>query len=716
MPDPASLDSAISHRTKRSNPSGGGESRGAKRLLVWLPRSLLLVGVAVTAFGLARLYGRPNGLGLPWYADDVRKLLYFCVAAAVVSGLTFGLLRRQARLVALALLAAFVLVGAGIGPVAATVYLVVCAVALGDLVVSRCAGFASEPLLAFAVSAVLGLGLVAAAVSILAHFPVNRSWLYIPLLALPLLANAKRVVWYLGKLRMWLGESCRDDAATFWSGALLLLVLAIHLVRVVQPETGWDGLVYHFLVASSVAFRGRWSFDFHQYVFAMWPMAADWLSAVGWVLGGEIAARLINFTPLLLVLAMLHAVTVRLSSRCIGRLVATLFASASLTFGLTATTFSEMTMAAFALAAFVVIAATAGDFSRARLAACGVLLGACLLSKASAVFIVLPLAVVLVVICLRQRGLRKGFVAASGAVAICLAVGASAYVYAYVKTGNPVFPFYNAVFKSPYYPAVNFRDDRWVGHLSWLLPYRMTFFSSGYTEGYDGALGFQYLLLFPAGLAAAVAARRRTLLFAAAVSLTAALLVAVSTQYIRYLFPALAIGMLVCAGVFVRIPGQTKTDRRLVGVLAVALIGLNLLFLPAGAFNWNGFRLDGVVSPTARRDLVAAYAPQRMLNEVVNAEAGASARVAYLGFPAGAGLDGTATYASWYDPEFYAAVYGASTSREVLDAFAGRGIGYVITDGYAPPAPVVSDALQEHGTEIAAVNGAVLYRLDAIAP
>jgi hypothetical protein len=295
-------------------------------------------------------------------------------------------------------------------------------------------------------------------------------------------------------------------------------------------------------------------------------------------------------------------------------------------------------------------------------------------------------------------------------------VGASAYAYAYAKTGNPIFPLYNGVFKSPYAPAANVGDERWVGHLSWLIPYRMTFFSSGYTEGYDGALGFQYLLFFPAGRAAAAIGRRKTMLIAAAGSTTAALLVLVNIQYLRYLFPALAIAMLVCAGVFAPIPGQTKTDRRCVGWLAVALIGLNLCFLPSGAFNWNGFRLEGVFSPEARRALVVAYAPHRMLNDIVNAEAGASAHVAYLGFPVGAGLDGTAVYAAQYDPEFNAAVYGALTTQEVLDAFASRAIGYVITDGGAPTAPLVSEALREHATVIATVNGAVLYRLAGSVP
>lgn len=35
------------------------------------------------------------------------------------------------------------------------------------------------------------------------------------------------------------------------------------------------------------------------------------------------------------------------------------------------------------------------------------------------------------------------------------------WVYTFIKTGNPVFPLFNAIFESPYYPLQNFKDARW---------------------------------------------------------------------------------------------------------------------------------------------------------------------------------------------------------------------------------------------------------------
>jgi hypothetical protein len=38
------------------------------------------------------------------------------------------------------------------------------------------------------------------------------------------------------------------------------------------------------------------------------------------------------------------------------------------------------------------------------------------------------------------------------------------WIYVYTKMQNPIFPFFNAFFKSPFYPEENWRDARWMMH------------------------------------------------------------------------------------------------------------------------------------------------------------------------------------------------------------------------------------------------------------
>ena len=67
------------------------------------------------------------------------------------------------------------------------------------------------------------------------------------------------------------------------------------------------------------------------------------------------------------------------------------------------------------------------------------------------------------------------------AVAAAMIIGFAAtagwwFVFSYRHFGNPLFPYYNAIFKSPLYPEFNFHDTRWkLDHLRdlLLLPARM---------------------------------------------------------------------------------------------------------------------------------------------------------------------------------------------------------------------------------------------------
>ncbi len=57
------------------------------------------------------------------------------------------------------------------------------------------------------------------------------------------------------------------------------------------------------------------------------------------------------------------------------------------------------------------------------------------------------------------------------------------WIYTYFKVKNPVFPFYNAIFRSPFYGTENFKDSRWV----WEFPGSLLNIPSGWSLGSDVA-------------------------------------------------------------------------------------------------------------------------------------------------------------------------------------------------------------------------------------
>src|SRR5690606_31927665 len=95
----------------------------------------------------------------------------------------------------------------------------------------------------------------------------------------------------------------------------------------------------------------------------------------------------------------------------------------------------------------------------------------------------------------RQRGALPGIGALALAVAAFVAVGGSSYAYAWASTGNPVLPLLNDVFRSPAFPAIGFNDARWQQGFDAALPWSLTFRTSDYLEGWNGALGFVLVAL-----------------------------------------------------------------------------------------------------------------------------------------------------------------------------------------------------------------------------
>ena len=79
--------------------------------------------------------------------------------------------------------------------------------------------------------------------------------------------------------------------------------------------------------------------------------------------------------------------------------------------------------------------------------------------KMTNIIYVVPL--ILLYIFLYQKELSPGIFAAS---LVCGLLPVSIYlIHDLIMTGNPVFPYFNTIFDSLYFPDIDFRDDRWGG-------------------------------------------------------------------------------------------------------------------------------------------------------------------------------------------------------------------------------------------------------------
>ncbi len=616
-----------------------------------------LVGAIFVAVGLSRTDFHwdelwPNGtlanfLTVAW--------LYLCCTAVV--GLVPAL-RMRIRGIAVGALLLLLACGAGLGGLAATILLLVSSLALGDLVTRDSADMRPEETWAVGlVAVVIGLGLWSVVIWVLAHFPVNYPPVHLLLLVAPLFLNSRGVRRYWGALQIWLfdADQARVSASDFLLGVMAFGFFLIQMTVSMWPEVGHDGLALHLRTATVLNQRHAVSFDVHEQAAVMMPYFSDWLFAVAYQLGGEPAAKLTNGSFLALTLLGTWGLVRQHAGLMWATLAVAIVASTPLLLALSATMFAENYLMLATIVLLVALDRTQPSSGPRRWrqdAGIAILLAIPPLVKPYGLFITLAGLAAWSFqtgrVCRGRQLLGRMLFVGS----LALVIGFLPYGYAWVATGNPLFPFYNAVFRSPLYPAVNISDYLWMGHLTPDILYRMTFDSLQFGDGRPGTLGMHYLILLPCMLAAPLVVRNRTVAIGGLFVLLYGGGLLILIQYLRYLAPVLPVIVTVALIGAARALDPRPWLRRATLALLVALCGVSLLLLPTGYWILYGLPLQAAFGETAQHELIKAKSPMRLALPLINQTYGVSSRVAFLGPPLATDLHGTPLYAAWYNDSF----------------------------------------------------------------
>lgn len=627
-----------------------------RRLAFWLPLAAL-IGLLGYGFWSARIFAQPV-----WTPLGVTRLAWFGAvygAWALLAGLCIP--RRFVVATAGAALA-YVLSVAGIGAVAAPALFLLSSWALGGLL-------GTPGLLGL----LLGMSVHASVIGLAVHLPVNYPAVYAVWLALPVIARWRRVWEGCGALaRRW-----RAPEPAGWHmlpAALLGLVLLMHLLVALKPEVSADGLAVHLAVPASVDAHHRWVFDVRHTAWAVMPMNADWGFTAVYLLGGEAGTRLFNFCLLLVILALVNALLKPLLPRGPRRLCLTLLASSPIVQLLTGSLFAENFWAALLCGAFAALVRYRASGQRRDAGAAAVLLGAGLATKFGALSFALPMAVLLGFELRRRRAPRLAALLAG----LLVVFAAPPYLRAWLETGNPVFPFLNHVFRSPYFDTqAAFVDSRYQAPLSAVVLYDLTFHTSRYLEAQDGGWGFHYLLFVP--LAVLLLRRRSSYAEWAALGVAlpfAALTLAVQPNA-RYLYPALPLFTVLAAGAISSAREAGVWRYRALLATAVVLSLLNLWFLPASGWYHKDFFLSPLHRPADTERYLDASAPVRRLVAHLN-EKHPDQPVVFVETGQIAGLRGRAYTASWHHHDFDRRLRSVASPRECARLMEELGVRHFV--------------------------------------
>ena len=506
------------------------------------------------------------------------------------------------------------------------------------------------------------------------HFDVNRPRVYAVAFAMPWLVEAHRLREYTASFRFTC--SSRKESAAL---ALLLFVLMAHWLVALKPEVSSDGLSMHLALPMTVAHQATWDFDFQKQTWALMPAGGDALFTAGYLLGGESAARLANLAMLLLIVVMIFLAARRWLSISQALLTAALFASTPLVQLVTGSLFVENIWAALVLAAILALVRFWKSGDPGEVPVAGLLLGAALAVKLIAAVFLLPAAILGLAACWRHKKIGA-FVVATAMIA---ALGAPPYLYAWMKSGNPVFPFANARFHSPYFNATtSFTDTRFNAPVTWRTPYDLTFGSGNYFEGQPGAAGFQYLLLLAPAL---LTLRRRFPWLVVAAGAIAGLVILIALPNLRYLYPALPMLSIAIGNILVEWP--------MLGTWAlVCVTALNLWFLPSSGWYHRDFAF---FKPSQAREYVQQAAPIRSLFDHLNRTEPGKPVALFTGDGI-AGLNAPAYTNTWHSEVYWSRVREARFPREIRDILRELQIQTMVAPvSFESPFPVVRSFLRQ---------------------
>jgi hypothetical protein len=485
---------------------------------------------------------------------------------------------------------------AGVGTALAAGPLALLAVAV--FLMSACAlgsrllgGVQDDSVPAQALATMLGTAVYIFAMTMLARLPVNYPLVWVVLLAIPIVWDRAGVLRRLAAC----ARSVRRVELRTWgergAAALLIFVLGMHWLVALKPEVGADALAMHLAIPANLAAQHRMTFEPSRFIWSVMPMGADWVYSMVYQLGGEAASRLANFAMLVALETMLYGAARRWLSRAAALLVGALFATTPLVQLVTGSLFVENVLAALVLAMLVAIWRLGETGDRRYLFAAAMLAGGALTTKVGAlplVALTLPFAAVEAVRQWRRLS-RRPAGACAVAVLLLVATAAPTYVIAWQKTHNPVFPFLNRRFPSPF---LDQREEIVTGYHEPVNPrtlYDITFHTRKYLEASDGSFGFQYLVLAPLALAGLLAMRGRPAASATVIGLAGAWLTLRSDSNARYIYAALPLATIAFAAVL----GWTAShSRTLYGALiawGVVCAGLNVYFLPASGWYHRDF-------------------------------------------------------------------------------------------------------------------------------
>lgn len=527
----------------------------------------------------------------------------------------------------------------------------------------------------------VGAGLYGTLSGLAAHYSINYPWVYGAVLLLPVVSSWKLLCATLRSIIKWVNEDIKINDI-IWQDTAITAVALYHMSVALMPEVMFDALAIHLFIPAHVFSNHQWAFNPDLYVWSVMPLLGDWIYTISYMLAGETGARLVNLGFILISCAVVRDLVVFSGGTERGaRWAVLVILSIPLTYTVSSSLFIESIWTAFMVTGlyWMIRISTANHTDSEALKTAGMMLGFASAAKAITLTFFPSVFLLLIYKWKALINIQSGKSLIIGVLALII-FGCVPYVTAQYITGNPVFPYFNAVFNSPYYPNVNFNNPVFQAGLTWDLAYQMVFNSDRYIEGTVGASGFQWLTLLVPAMIAVLIKRNKAGIALMMIGFLSLSVIFYSQSYIRYIYPIFCLfAALIGIGLSLseRYGWYTRGGYVLVASLT---IGLNMLFITSGSWAYRDYPLHILSSESATRQYIVNRVPVRRAVALANALNTGNTPIAMFSQPFGAELTADALYPNWYNHRFNDGLRSVDSAQSFANLLSGYRSDILILD------------------------------------
>lgn len=402
-------------------------------------------------------------------------------------------------------------------------------------------------------------------------FPIHYQLVWISILTIIIITRTKKTIHFVKII----SNELKNDVLGINNLSLFLIstIFIFSSLSAYLPRIYSDDLSYHLLLPFDLLNYKKSRLDIATQAFTLSPWGGDILHSLLMVLTNKETSLLFNIFWLFITSWSIFKLSLYLNlSKNLSSLTTCLFISIPYTSYLTGAMNTESITPGIIVTMYLVVRFLKFNSLKDYIVFC-IISGFFLSMKISNLLIFAPIFILFIFYNYSKKYFLKRLILIFP---IFLYQCGSSYFYSYLISGNPFFPMLNNIFKSEYFRLENYNNPIWNLPIKWNLIWDITFNTNNYLSSYPGAFGI-LLIAFIGSIPFILLDKESRIIFI--VALSSFILVFYQVQYLRYVFPIIALLTPVLI--------SNLKNNKFISYYLIIAIFLQILLIPSASWSFN---------------------------------------------------------------------------------------------------------------------------------